>query len=89
MKTISIRELHARTGKWVRQAARQGQILVTDNGSIVARMLPETAPRNEPYFARRRFINRKMKRWIETGELGRGGTDVTAGISADREDRAS
>ena len=89
MKTISIRELHGRTGKWVRHAARQGQILVTDNGSIVARMLPETAPRTVPYFASRRFINQKMKRWIEAGELGRGGTDVTAGISDDREDRAS
>ena len=72
----------------MRQAAQQGQILVADNGSIVVRMVPETAPPKTPYFARRRFINRKMKRWIETGELGRGGTDVTTGISHDREDRA-
>jgi len=88
MKTISIRELHARTGKWVREAAEQGQILVADNGRIVVRMAPETAPPQTPYFARRQFISRNMKRWIETGELGRGGTDATTGISEDREDRA-
>ncbi len=87
MTTISIRELHARTGKWVRQAAKQGQILVTDNGRAVARMVPEAAAPKLPYFARRRFINRRMKRWIETGELGRGGTDVTTGISAERLER--
>ena len=87
MKTISIRELHARTGKWVRQVAEQGQILVTDNGRTVVKMIPETAPLAIPYFARRLFISQKMKRCIETGELGRGGTDVTVGISEDREDR--
>jgi antitoxin (DNA-binding transcriptional repressor) of toxin-antitoxin stability system len=88
MKTISIRELHARTGRWVRQVAEQGQILVADNGRTVVRMVPATAPPTTPYFARRRFINRTMKRWIETGALGRGGTDVSQGISEDREDRA-
>ena len=88
MKTISIRELHARTGMWVRQVAEQGQILVADNGRTVVRMVPETAPPAVPYFARRRFINQKMKRLIETGALGRGGTDVTAAISEDREDRS-
>jgi len=87
MKTISIRELHARTGKWVRAAARQSPVLVSDNGRTIVRMVPETAPPAPPYFARRRFINSRMKRWIEAGELGRGGADVTAGISEDREDR--
>ena len=28
-------------------------------------------------------------RWIETDELGRGGTDVTKAISEDREDRVT
>ena len=88
MKTISIRELHARTGMWVRQVAEQGQILVADNGRTVIRMVPETAPAAVPYFARRRFINQKMKRLIEKGALGRGGTDVTTAISEDREDRS-
>ena len=87
MKTISIRELHACTGMWVRQVAKQGQILIADNGRTVVRMVPETSSPEVPYFARRRFLNRKMKRLIETGELGGGGTDVTAAISYDREDR--
>ena len=73
---------------WVRQVAEQGQILVADNGQTVVRMVPETAPPAVPYFARRRFISQKMKRWIETGQLGRGETDVTAAISDDREDRS-
>jgi antitoxin (DNA-binding transcriptional repressor) of toxin-antitoxin stability system len=88
MKTISIRELHARTGKWVRQVNEQGHILVSDNGRTVVRMAPETPPTEPPYFARRHFINQRMKRWIESGELGGGGADVTQGISDDREDRA-
>jgi antitoxin (DNA-binding transcriptional repressor) of toxin-antitoxin stability system len=86
MKTISIRQLHARTGKWVRHAAEQGQVLVSDRGRAVVRMAPEIPPSAVPYFARRRFISQKMKQWIETGQLGRSGTDVTAGISDDRED---
>jgi antitoxin (DNA-binding transcriptional repressor) of toxin-antitoxin stability system len=88
MKTISIRELHARTGKWVRHAAERGQVLVSDHGRTVVRMAPEIPPPAPPYFARRRFISQRMKRLIETGQLGRGGTDVTAGISDDRQDRA-
>ncbi len=88
MKTISIRELHARTGKWVRQVTTQGEIVVTDNGQAIAKLVPEVAVPKPPYFAHRRFINRKMKRLIEAGELGRGGTDVTTLISDDRRDRA-
>jgi prevent-host-death family protein len=88
MKSISIRELHARTGKWVRQVADHGQVVITDNGQAVARMVPEVKESKAPYFSQRRFINRKMKLWIESGKLGRGGTDATAGISEDREDRA-
>ena len=32
MKTISIRELHLKTGRWVRHAASRGPIVVTDRG---------------------------------------------------------
>lgn len=42
MKTISIRELHARTGRHVRSAARQ-PLAVTDRGEIVAILQPATA----------------------------------------------
>jgi prevent-host-death family protein len=87
MKTVTIRELHARTGELVRQASRDGEIRVTDSGRIVAKILPEAEPPQIPYFARRRYVSAKIKKLIETGRLGRGGTDSTAAISEDREDR--
>ena len=40
MKTISIRELHLETGRWVRHAARRGPIVVTDRGRRVAALQP-------------------------------------------------
>jgi antitoxin (DNA-binding transcriptional repressor) of toxin-antitoxin stability system len=41
MKTISIKELHAETGRWVRAAARQ-PIIVTDRGEKVATLQAHT-----------------------------------------------
>ncbi len=40
MKTISIRELHLKTGRWVRHAASGGPIVVTDRGRRVAALQP-------------------------------------------------
>lgn len=40
MKTISIRELHLKTGRWVRAAASRGPIVVTDRGRRVAALQP-------------------------------------------------
>ena len=40
MKTISIRELHLKTGQWVRYAASRGAIVVTDRGRRVAALQP-------------------------------------------------
>jgi hypothetical protein len=37
MKTISIRELHERTGAWLRKAAELGAITVTETGAIDGR----------------------------------------------------
>jgi antitoxin (DNA-binding transcriptional repressor) of toxin-antitoxin stability system len=42
MKTISIRELHTRTGHYVRQAATE-PITVTDRGQTIAIIRPATA----------------------------------------------
>ncbi len=39
MKTISIKELHAETGRWVRAAKKQS-IIVTDRGEKVAELRP-------------------------------------------------
>ena len=40
MKTISIRELHLETGRWVRHVASRGPIIVTDRGRRVATLQP-------------------------------------------------
>lgn len=85
MKTITIRELHNRTGQLVREAARQGEIRVTDNGRVVARILPQAEAPKFPYFARR-TPSAAFKRLDASGKTGRG-TDSTQGISRDREDR--
>lgn len=85
MKTITIRELHARTGRWVREVVRHGQIIVTDSGQPVARLIPEQQPAEVPYFARRKR-SPKFKRLDDSGKMGRG-TDATQAISEDRDDR--
>jgi len=86
MKTISIRELHTRTGELVRQASRHGELRVTDRGRVVARILPQAEPAAAPYFARRK-PSAAFRRLDESGRTGRG-TDSTAGLSEDREDQA-
>jgi prevent-host-death family protein len=85
MKTITIRELHARTGRWVREAARHGQIIVTDSGQPVARLIPEHQSTQVPYFAQRKR-SPKFKKLDDSGKMGRG-TDATQAISEDREER--
>ncbi len=87
MKTVTIRELHSRTGELVRQASRHGGIRVTDNGRVVAQILPEAEAAQAPYFARRRYVSPRIKRLIESGRLGRRGPDSTIAISEEREDR--
>jgi len=87
MKTISIRELHERTGHWVRLVRRHGEIMVTNRGEAVARLTPE-APRQEtPYFARR-ISSPAFRRLAASGKLARG-TNSTAAIFEDREDRVT
>jgi prevent-host-death family protein len=85
MRTVTIRELHARTGELVREAARQGEIRVTDRGRTVAKIVPQREPSDVPYFARRK-MSPAFKRLDESGKTGLG-TDSTVSISEDREDR--
>ena len=40
MKEISIRELHRRTGAWVREARKYGSILIRDRSAPVAKLIP-------------------------------------------------
>ena len=41
METISIRDLHMHTGKWVRQVEKStGQVVISDRGRPIARLMP-------------------------------------------------
>lgn len=49
MKRISIRQLHANTGQWVRQAAENNEIIITDRGQPVAALVAfERTTRRKP-----------------------------------------
>jgi antitoxin (DNA-binding transcriptional repressor) of toxin-antitoxin stability system len=81
MKTITIRELHHNTGQWVREAARFGEIHVTERGKTIARILPQAPTPEIPYFARRK-LNPAFRRIMHRLS---GGTDSTRIISEDRD----
>ena len=83
MKTISIRELHEKTGEYVRRAAKHGEIYVTDRGRTVARIVPEHPTQEAPYFAARK-LTPAFRRLTKSGGL-RGGTDSTRIVSDDRD----
>jgi antitoxin (DNA-binding transcriptional repressor) of toxin-antitoxin stability system len=76
MRTISIKQLHAETGKWVR-AARKQPLIVTDRGEKIASLqahVPIDPPR--PVYAGRN--------WSKLPQID---FDSTAMISADRDGR--
>lgn len=81
MKTISIRELHERTGEWVRAATLHEQILVTDSGKPVAVISPHRPPAKENKFKNRKLLPAYAKLF---GKLS-GGTDSTQIVSEDRD----
>jgi prevent-host-death family protein len=83
MKTISIRELHERTGAWVRKAARLGPITVTERGRPLARLeAVETRGRENPFLTRKLRPGYKRLRGKHTG-----GTDSATLVSEGREGR--
>jgi prevent-host-death family protein len=81
MKSISIYELHAKTGEYVRKAAKEGGILVTDRGKTIATIVAQDE--SVPYFARRKMTP-AFRRLMKSGKL-RGGTDSTQIVSEDRD----
>lgn len=54
MKTITIRELHENTGRWVRKASA-GEVYVTERDRRVAKIVPATPPPGKPFFANPKF----------------------------------
>ena len=81
MKSITIRQLHDETGRWVRRAAAAGGIQVTERGRVVASLVPAPATPSTPYFARRQLLP-EFKDAVLTG-----GTDATETISSERDER--
>ncbi|MGH8019138.1 MAG: type II toxin-antitoxin system Phd/YefM family antitoxin [Opitutaceae bacterium] len=84
MKTISIRELHEATGKWVRRAAA-GEVYVTERGRLVAKIVPAKAAPKQPFFARAKFT----RAFLAHRKHLRGGTDSTQIVSEDRDREVS
>ena len=82
MKTISIRELHTRTGHYVGRAATE-PITVTDRGATVAIIQAAPTP-TRVTFAQRR-LRPGFKRFLEQGIIE--GMDSTRIISEDRDVR--
>ncbi len=83
MKSVSIRELHEKTGAWVRRVTQLGEVRVTDRGRPVARLVAEPEVADVPYFARRK-LDPAFRRLMASGRL-RKGSDVTELISEDRD----
>ena len=80
MKEISIRELHRRTGAWVRNARRYGVILVRDRNVAVATLAPVA---DEP--AVNRFERwRPLKKFAAALDRPVAGTPVEVIIGDDR-----
>ena len=76
MKTISIKQLHATTGRYVREAT-EGTVYVTDHGRPVAMLKPVS----DADLPGRPFPQRQAR------DLPAVGVDSTPGISAERDVR--
>jgi len=56
MLEITIRELHMKTGDWVRKASRAEGIVVLDRRQPVARIIPFTKEERGKSFGERSFV---------------------------------
>jgi antitoxin (DNA-binding transcriptional repressor) of toxin-antitoxin stability system len=67
MKTISIRELHLETGRWVRHAASRGTVVVTDRGRRVAALQPfDASVTGRPLPNRETAIRKRSKVLVDS-----------------------
>jgi len=80
MKTITIRELHQATGRWVRRAVA-GEVYVTERGRVVAKIVPARPLPAKPFFANPKFT----RAFLAQRKSLRGGTDATEIISEERD----
>jgi antitoxin (DNA-binding transcriptional repressor) of toxin-antitoxin stability system len=80
MKTITIRELHQATGRWVRQASA-GEVYVTERGRLVAKIVPASPLPATPFFANPMYT----RAYLAQRKHLRGGTDSTRTIREERD----
>lgn len=67
MKTISIRQLHLETGRWVRHAATREPVVVTDRGRRIAALMPaEPMTMGRPLPDREARIRRRTRIRIDS-----------------------
>jgi prevent-host-death family protein len=83
MTTISIKELHGRTGHWLRRVSEEREVIVTERGRPIARLLPAIEPAKTNPFLRRRLMP-GVARLIERPMDGSGSTEI---ISEGRDGR--
>ena len=83
---VSVRELHARTGHYVRKAAARQRVIVTDNGEAIAELVPLVPRSSEPFFSRR-HLRPAFKKMLDQGKLRPRpqDRDITDLISEDRD----
>lgn len=81
MKEISIRELHRKTGAWVRGARKYGAILVRDRNTPVATLTPVTGAPPVNVFERWR----PLRKFAAVLDRPVGGTRVEDIVSEDRD----
>ncbi len=72
-----MRELHMRTGKWVRKAAQANGVIVVERGHPVATILPFSESDTGALFSKRRLVPGFAR-------LPKIATDSTATISEER-----
>jgi prevent-host-death family protein len=70
MRRISIRELHIDTGRWVRNAAASGPLIITERGRPIAALQPY-APQQagRPLPNRERAIRARGRIAVDSGGL--------------------
>lgn len=80
MRTITIRQLHEATGRWVRRAA-EGEIHVTERGRLIAKILPAKAAPAKVFFANPKYT----RAYLAQRKNLQGGTDSTRIIGEERD----
>jgi prevent-host-death family protein len=84
---ITIGELQARTEHYVRKAAEQQRVIITDHGKPVAELQPTTPPTEWVNPWKTRKLRPEFKRLSESGAFAPkpGDRDITELISDDRD----